>query len=80
MAAHNKHSVQEDLSLIWYTAHDEQHKPDREGYIDILGTYKMTLYNQSGTLLHKSHLCTKAQDIHMVRDILVNGLRLVKHK
>ncbi|XP_023311834.1 mannosyl-oligosaccharide glucosidase GCS1 isoform X2 [Anoplophora glabripennis] len=82
--------LKEEVSLIWYTALDE----DTKGYIEptnsatkltgirgqtsTLGEFTMKLTNHSGILEHESFLSTTAPGLHLLKETVISSLRLAQ--
>lgn len=80
----------EEVSLIWYTALDE----NGEGYIKPsnkdspltgvrgetsgLSAFSVKIFNNSGTVLHESYLSTIAPGLHLLKETIVSSLRLAQ--
>ncbi|XP_026480750.1 mannosyl-oligosaccharide glucosidase isoform X1 [Ctenocephalides felis] len=89
----SKRPTQEEVSLIWYTALDERDTKGSseiktysarkslitgmQGYTKGLGEFTISLYNHTGTITHESYLSTITPGLHVLRDTLMTGLRLV---
>lgn len=83
----------EEVSLILYTAIDEKTdgwiKPHMhngrfisgiKGETHGLGGFKLTLFNQTGDVLSDSYLSTAAPGLHLLKETVINALRIITEK
>lgn len=87
-----KEILGEEVSLLWYTALDENTKgyitPSNiassltgvRGATSGLGDFTIKLFNISGTVSHESYLSTIAPGLHLLRETVIQSLRLAQSK
>lgn len=80
------------MSLLWYTALDENTKgyitPSNaastltgvRGKTSGLGDFSIKLFNTSGSISHESYLSTMAPGLHLLRETVIQSLRLAQSK
>ncbi|KAB0802437.1 hypothetical protein PPYR_04623 [Photinus pyralis] len=88
----NQISKGEEVSLIWYTALDENSKGNIEtsntgssltgvrGDTPGLGEFTIKLFNFTGTVSHESYLSTVAPGLHLLKETVISSLRLAQDK
>lgn len=82
----------EEVSLIWYTALDENSKGTIEtsntgsyltgvrGETPGLGEFTIKLFNFTGKVSHESYLSTVAPGLHLFKETVISSLRLAQDK
>ncbi|GAB0092942.1 mannosyl-oligosaccharide glucosidase [Sergentomyia squamirostris] len=87
----NPQMMDEEVSIIWYTALDEK----TGGYINPirtdmasgirgdtpgLGDFTLTLYNTNGTVMDESYLSTMAGSLQYLRETITSNLRITQNR
>ncbi|XP_056642689.1 uncharacterized protein LOC130449061 [Diorhabda sublineata] len=80
----------EDVSLVWYMALDEETKGFLEstnfetkitgikGKTSTLGEFRVKFVNTSGILQHESFLSTRTPGLHVIKETVISSLRLAQ--
>lgn len=89
----NSKQPNDEVSLIVYTAieektegwikpylHDGRYVSGMKGETSGLGSFKLTLFNQTGDLLSDSYLSTAAPGLHLLKETVLNSLRIAPGK
>ncbi|XP_046472489.1 mannosyl-oligosaccharide glucosidase [Neodiprion pinetum] len=93
VSSENKERIGEEISLLFYTAIEDKTKgwirsvvggdeklTGVEGNTEGLGSFKLDMTPITGTVIEHSFLVTVAPGLHLLKETVLNNLRLSPHK